>query len=156
MSFKPTRGTHDLFGKDKDKQNTDRARNIIEETLKNQFKPEFLNRIDEIIIFEELEPEEIKLIATIILSEVSTKISKFGLNLDLSEDAMSWIINHGYDRAYGARPLKRVIQRYIEDQLSKQIISGEISEGDFVHITVGENKELNFTTQSTPTISKVE
>jgi len=144
------------FLADKDKQNTDRARNIIEETLKNQFKPEFLNRIDEIIIFEELEPEEIKLIATIILSEVSTKISKFGLKLDLSEDAMSWIINHGYDRAYGARPLKRVIQRYIEDQLSKQIISGEISEGDFVHITVGENKELNFTTQPTPTISKVE
>ena len=144
------------FLADKDKQNTDRARNIIEETLKNQFKPEFLNRIDEIIIFEELEPEEIKLIATIILSEVSTKISKFGLKLDLSEDAMSWIINHGYDRAYGARPLKRVIQRYIEDQLSKQIISGEISEGDFVHITVGENEELNFTTQPTPTISKVE
>ncbi len=144
------------FLADKDKQNTDHARNIIEETLKNQFKPEFLNRIDEIIIFEELEPKEIKLIATIILNEVSTKISKFGLKLDISEDAMDWIIDHGYDRAYGARPLKRIIQRYIEDQLSKQIISGDISEGDFVHITVGENKELTFTAQPTTKISKVD
>ena len=135
------------FLADKDKQNRDRARNIVEEALKTQFKPEFLNRIDEIIIFEELEPQEIKLIANIILSEVETKISKFGLKLDLSEDAINWIINHGYDRAYGARPLKRVIQRYIEDQLSKQIISGEISEGDFVHITVGKDKELNFISQ---------
>ena len=69
---------------------------------------------------------------------------------------MNWIIDHGYDRAYGARPLKRIIQRYIEDQLSKQIISGDISEGDFVHITVGENKELTFTVQPTTKIAKVE
>jgi len=106
------------FLADKDKQNTDRARNIVEETLKSQFKPEFLNRIDEIIVFEELEPQEIKSIANIILNEVSAKISKFGLTLEISENAMDWIIDKGYDRAYGARPLKRVIQRYIEDQLS--------------------------------------
>ena len=94
-----------------------------------------------------LEPEQIKLIASIVLSEVENKISKFGLKLNISESAMDWIIDNGYDRSYGARPLKRVIQRYIEDQLSKQIISGEISEGDFVHITVGKDKELNFISQ---------
>ncbi len=135
------------FLPDKDKQNTDRTRDIIEEKLKNQFKPEFLNRIDEIVLFEELEPEEIKLIANIILKDVAIKISKFGLKLELSKDAMDWIVNRGYDRDYGARPLKRVIQRYIEDQLSKQIISGEISEGDFVYITMGANGELNFKPQ---------
>ena len=135
------------FLPDKDKQNTDRTRDIIEEKLKNQFKPEFLNRIDEIVLFEELEPEEIKLIANIILKDVAIKISKFGLKLELSKDAMDWIVNRGYDRDYGARPLKRVIQRYIEDQLSKQIISGEISEGDFVYITMGANEELNFKPQ---------
>ena len=144
------------FLADKDKQNTDRARNIVEETLKSQFKPEFLNRIDEIIVFEELEPQEIKSIANIILNEVSAKISKFGLTLEISENAMDWIIDKGYDRAYGARPLKRVIQRYIEDQLSKQIISGEISEGDYVFITTGKNEELNFTTQPQPKTAKVE
>jgi len=132
------------FLADTNKQNTDRARNIIEETLKKQFKPEFLNRIDEIIIFEELEPEQIKLIAKIILSKVKDKISKFGVELDISEIALEWIIKNGYDRSYGARPLKRVIQRNIEDQLSKQIISGEISEGNLVEIDVGKNGELSF------------
>ena len=144
------------FLSDTNKQNTDRARNLIEETLKTQFKPEFLNRIDEIIIFEELEPEQIKLIARIILSEVENKISKFGLKLDISESAIDWIISNGYDRSYGARPLKRVIQRYIEDQLSKQIISGEISEGNLVEIAVDDDDELNFTSKSEPKITKVE
>jgi len=66
------------------------------------------------------------------------------VELDISEIALEWIIKNGYDRSYGARPLKRVIQRNIEDQLSKQIISGEISEGNLVEIDVGKNGELSF------------
>ncbi len=142
------------FLADTNKQNTDRSRNIIEETLKKQFKPEFLNRIDEIIIFEELEPEQIKSIAKITLGIVEDKISKYGVKLNISEIALDWIIKHGYDRSYGARPLKRVIQRNIEDQLSRQIISGEISEGNLVEIDVGEDGELSFASKPISTITK--
>ncbi len=99
------------------------------EALKEKFRPEFLNRIDDIIVFHKLEKEDTAKIANIMLSSLKKRLAVMGVGLEITSSAMDLITEKGYDDNYGARPLKRVIQRYIEDRLSEEILKGKLIEG---------------------------
>ena len=120
-------------------------RNLIRNALKKTFSPEFLNRIDDVIIFNTLEKKEIGKIIDLELNKLFTRINKIGYRLDLSKNAKDFIIEKGYDRKYGARPLNRAIQNYIEDLLAENVVANKIKEGDNILLDhkKGEDK-LNF------------
>ncbi|MFH1282537.1 MAG: ATP-dependent chaperone ClpB [bacterium] len=113
-------------------QNYDEIKKQIEEALLAHFKPEFLNRIDEIVVFKKLAGEELRRIVEIQLDNVNKRLAEKGIVLELTKKAENLLAREGYDPVYGARPLKRSIEKLLIDPLSKQIISGEISEGDKV------------------------
>ena len=117
-----------------------RLRTNVEDSLKQKFRPEFLNRLDEFIVFDSLTQDDIKLIVDKFMLEVSERVSDLKVSLSLSEDAKVWLAKTGFDRMYGARPLKRAIQRYIESPLSKRLLAGEFPEGSaiLVQVTDGE------------------
>ncbi len=104
------------------------------EALKSKFRPEFLNRIDDIIVFNKLEKEETARIADIMLSSLRKRLAIMGVKMEITHDAMSLIVDKGYDVNYGARPLKRVLQRHIEDRLSEEILRGNLKENSLVTI----------------------
>ena len=108
----------------------------VTETLRSHFKPEFLNRIDETIIFQNLEPEQLVEIAEIQISKLQARLAERNIELYLSSSALSLIAEKGHDPIYGARPLKRVIQQYIENPLSMEILNGNISDGAQVYAEV--------------------
>ena len=117
-----------------------RLRTNVEDSLKQKFRPEFLNRLDEFIVFDSLTQDDIKLIVDKFMVEVSERVSDLKVSLSLSEEAKVWLAKTGFDRMYGARPLKRAIQRYIESPLSKRLLAGEFPEGSaiLVQVTDGE------------------
>ena len=119
----------------------DRARSTIENALKKTFAPEFLNRIDDVIIFNALEKEDIIKIIDIELQKLYSRLSALGYHLELTEEARDFIAEKGYDRDYGARPLKRAIQKYIEDPMAEEIINSEIHEGDSLLLEMNEAKD---------------
>jgi ATP-dependent Clp protease ATP-binding subunit ClpC len=104
----------------------------IEESLKNTFRPEFLNRIDEIIIFEPLDMEDVIAIVDLQMKEVRSRLSDHGLEIELTDKANKWLAEQGYDKDFGARPLKRALQRYVESPLSVKLLQGEFNKGDRV------------------------
>lgn len=106
----------------------------VEELLKNSFKPEFLNRIDETIIFDNLAIEQIAEIVTIQLEELKNRLVEKKLELDITPEAVTCIVNKGYDATFGARPLKRAIQKYIENPLAMEILKGKFPENSVVRI----------------------
>ncbi|MDD5571423.1 MAG: ATP-dependent Clp protease ATP-binding subunit, partial [Bacteroidales bacterium] len=109
-------------------------RNIIENALKKAFAPEFLNRIDDVVIFESLEREDIHKIIDIELAKLYHRINALGYNIELTEPAKDFIADKGYDSQFGARPLKRAIQKYLEDPLAEEIIKSKLKEGDTINI----------------------
>ena len=109
-------------------------RGVIESALKKAFAPEFLNRIDDVIIFKSLEKEDMKKIIELELQGLHKRISELGYTLKITENAKEFIIEKGFDPNYGARPLKRAIQKYIEDPLAEEMIKGEASEGDEIEV----------------------
>ena len=111
------------------------ARSIIQKSLSKQFAPEFLNRLDEIITFDQLDLAAIRKIIDIELKSVYKRISDLGYTLTISDDAKDFVAEKGYDVQFGARPLKRAIQNYIEDAVCERILSGEVKEGDEINIT---------------------
>ena len=113
------------------------------DALKDKFRPEFLNRIDDIIVFHKLQKTETAKIAELLLSSLRKRLAVLGVNLDISPEAMDLIIEKGYDNEYGARPLKRVIQRYIEDKLSEEILRGDLKENSTITVDE-ENGEFAF------------
>ena len=113
----------------------------IMQAVKMNFKPEFVNRLDDIIIFSPLQPEQLKGIVDIQLRELSQRLSARRLTLDVDDDARTWLAERGYEPAYGARPLRRLIQQSIGDALAKELLAGEIFDGDIVHVTVAPDKE---------------
>ena len=119
----------------------------VMEIVKKTFRPEFLNRLDEIIVFHKLAQEHIGKIVTIQLANLENILSKHNIKLVLDDQAIEWLSINGYDPIYGARPLKRLIQREIQNQLAKMIIGGEIKDGEKVHITLFEDK-LKFSKES--------
>jgi len=122
-------------------------RRRVMEAVRAQFKPEFLNRIDELIIFHGLGLKEIKAIVEIQMKRLQKRLSEKRITLELSEKSKEWIAKEGFDSAYGARPLKRVIQKEIQDKLAIKILEGRFKEGDTVTVDVDEKKgELIFRT----------
>ena len=130
-----------------------KQRSSIDKALKNSFRPEFINRIDEIIVFEKLNKDELKLITDIIIKDIQIRLDEKNIQIDLSEKAKELLINEGYDEEFGARPLKRLIQRKIENEISSMIISKEISKNDSLKINVKSGK-LDFKKQNTKSKSK--
>ena len=114
----------------------DRMAEKVREELKNVFNPEFLNRLDDVIVFHPLSREHIAQIVGILLKDVRKRLSEEELTLTLTDAATDFLVKHGYDEAYGARPLKRAIQKYIEDPLSEKILMGEFSRGDEIEVEV--------------------
>lgn len=113
------------------------------DALKQKFRPEFLNRIDDIIVFHKLEKQETARIAEIMLASLRKRLNVLGVKLNISQSAMDLITEKGYDQNYGARPLKRVLQRNIEDKLSERILRGDIAENSIVDVNA-ENGEFIF------------
>ena len=122
-------------------QDKEHARQIVQKALSKQFSPEFLNRLDEIITFDQLDLEAIKRIIDIELKGLTKRINDLGYTIELSDEAKEFVATKGYDIQFGARPLKRAIQTYIEDGLCERIVNGDIAAGAVIHITKAPDKE---------------
>ena len=118
-----------------------RAAAIIEKALNKQFKPEFLNRIDETIIFNSLKKSDIDKIIYNELEKLEVRINEMGYQLKLGKNAIDFLADKGYDKKFGARPLNRTIQRYVEDPIADEVLSGNVKEGDTLKIEYDEKKE---------------
>ncbi|MFD1095839.1 ATP-dependent Clp protease ATP-binding subunit [Salegentibacter chungangensis] len=121
-------------------QADDNARSVIENALKKAFAPEFLNRIDDVVIFNSLERDDIHKIIDIELAKLFERIGALGYDLSLSDKAKDFIADKGFDKQYGARPLNRAIQKYIEDALAEEIINSKVAEGDKIFMDLDEKK----------------
>ena len=136
----------------KDKQY---ARSIIQKSLAKQFSPEFLNRLDEIITFDQLDLDAIKRIIDIELAGLHKRVAELGLTISLTDKAKEFVATKGYDIQFGARPLKRAIQTYIEDGIAEMILSEETSEGDTIVVDKADDKdELTFSDRKPETTSE--
>ena len=121
--------------------------NVMEE-LKNLFKPEFLNRIDDIIVFHALTKDDIGKIIGIMLEEIKNRIfEQMSITLTVTASAKKYLVDNGYDKKYGARPLRRTLVSKVEDPLAEEILSGKIKRGDNVKLSYSDN-ELKFTKNS--------
>jgi ATP-dependent Clp protease ATP-binding subunit ClpC len=119
---------------------------VIEKALKRTFSPEFLNRIDDVIIFNSLTREHIFQIIDILMKGVMKRLSNLGFGLELTEDAKAFLAEKGYDQQFGARPLHRAIQKYLEDPLAEEILNLHVKAGDMLIADVDkENNKLTFT-----------
>jgi ATP-dependent Clp protease ATP-binding subunit ClpB len=119
-------------------------RSRVLETLRSSFRPEFLNRIDETIIFHALSKSEIRGIVQLRLKSLSNRLMAKSMTLVMDESAIDFIAEAGYDPVYGARPLKRVIQRELDTTLAKMILKGTCKEGDQILVKVGDTERLEF------------
>jgi len=119
----------------------DHAKGVIENALKKAFAPEFLNRIDDVVMFNSLSREDIHKIIDIELNSLYSRIGGLGYSIKISEEAKDFISDKGYDSQFGARPLKRAIQKYLEDPLAEEIIKSNISEGDIIAVEFDKEKE---------------
>jgi len=133
-----------------DKGEQQRLRSAIETALKQTFRPEFLNRIDDIIIFQPLTEEHLKKIVDLLVLEVEKRLADRNIELELDDEAKAWLLKEGYEPAFGARPLRRAIQRYVENPLSSKILSGDFKDGDCIFVGV-EGDSLSFSTNKKKT-----
>ena len=141
VGFKAT----NLNGLSQNEGDKERARAIIQKSLSKQFAPEFLNRLDEIITFDQLDLEAIKKIINIELKGLFKRVHELGYEMEITDEAKEYVATKGYDVQFGARPLKRAIQNHIEDGLSELILSGEIKAGDTIKISKEkDNDKLKF------------
>ncbi|NOX37217.1 MAG: ATP-dependent Clp protease ATP-binding subunit [Calditrichaeota bacterium] len=145
-------GTRDIkknvaFGFSEDRQEDDHniMREKIEAELRRMFNPEFLNRLDELIFFRKLQKKEVVKIVELLIQEMADRLMERNITLQLTEGAKEFIVEKGYDPILGARPLKRAIQRYIEDPLADEILKGRFSEGAVIKIKMKNKNELSFT-----------
>jgi ATP-dependent Clp protease ATP-binding subunit ClpC len=127
----------------------------IEKALKGAFRPEFLNRIDEIIMFSPLSIEEMERIVNLQMKEVQDRLSEHGITVELTAAARSWLAKEGYNPAFGARPLRRAIQKYVESPLSVELLSGKFKDGALVQVDVDEQKKTLIFTPAQP-VSKAQ
>lgn len=119
-----------------------RIRSLVNEELKQYFRPELLNRLDEIIVFRQLNKEEVKQIAGIMLREVSARLVERSITLEVSDRFKDLVVEEGYNPSYGARPLRRAIMRLLEDSLAEAMLSGQIKEGDTAFVDVDDNGQV--------------
>jgi ATP-dependent Clp protease ATP-binding subunit ClpC len=113
----------------------------VKEEVNKVFNPEFLNRLDDVIVFHPLTREHIALIVAILARDVQKRLGEEELTLRLTSAASDFLVEHGYDEHYGARPLKRAIQKYVEDPLSEKILVGDFARGDEIEVDVAPDKE---------------
>ena len=122
----------------KESQADANSKSIIENALKKAFAPEFLNRVDDVMVFNPLDRDDIHKIIDIELDKLFDRIKDLGYELTLTEKAKDYIADKGFDKDYGARPLKRAIQKYIEDALAEEIINSNLQEGDGITMDLDE------------------
>jgi len=132
------------FGTTDEEADYDKMKERIMDELKRTFRPEFLNRVDDLIVFHALSEEHIRQIVDIMLNELNRRIEEYDLHIEVSDDVKGKLLQEGFDPTYGARPLRRVIQRKLEDGISEELLQGKISPGDTVSVNVDEEDELTF------------
>jgi ATP-dependent Clp protease ATP-binding subunit ClpC len=130
------------FSEDEAEASYNRIRNLVNEEMKNYFRPEFLNRLDEIIVFTQLKKEEVKQIAEIMLKEVADRLTEKGITLEVSDRFKELVLQEGYNPSYGARPLRRAIMRLLEDSLAEALLSGQITDGDTAIVDVDDDGQV--------------
>ncbi len=130
------------------------GRSSIESALKQTFRPEFLNRIDEIVVFDALTQDQVRSVVDLLIAEVEERLSERSIGITLTTAAKDWLAEKGYDPVYGARPMRRAVQRYIENPLSTRILSGELVEGDTTQVDL-ESDELTFSKAGEPVLVEV-
>jgi ATP-dependent Clp protease ATP-binding subunit ClpB len=118
----------------------ERIRERVEEVLVSTFKPEFLNRIDDVVIFHRLSRTDISRIVDLQVDLLTRRLSERGIDVELTDDARKLLGNLGYDPVYGARPLKRVIQKQLVDRLARALLEGEFADGDRVRVEASEGE----------------
>ncbi|MEA5533657.1 ATP-dependent Clp protease ATP-binding subunit [Crocosphaera sp. XPORK-15E] len=132
-----------------------RIRSLVNEELKNYFRPEFLNRLDEIIVFRQLNKDEVKEISEILLKEVFARLTEKEINLQVTDKFKERLVEEGYNPAYGARPLRRAIMRLLEDVLAEEILSGRVGEGDTALVDIDEQGQVKvFRSEKQPVLAK--
>lgn len=135
------------------KEHEDMKKNVMDE-LKRTFKPEFLNRIDDIIVFHALQEKDVREIAALMLRELKNRVQvQMDIELKFTDHLKKYIFEKGYDKKYGARPLKRAIQTYVEDELAEAILRGDVHKGELVTVTVRKNKDENGVVSEKVTLS---
>ncbi|MBD2500545.1 ATP-dependent Clp protease ATP-binding subunit [Anabaena azotica] len=135
------------FADNQSESQYNRIRSLVNEELKQYFRPEFLNRLDEIIVFRQLSKAEVTEIADIMLKEVFGRLTEKGITLEVSDRFKDRLIQEGYSPSYGARPLRRAIMRLLEDSLAEEILSGRIKDGDIAFVDVDENGTVQVSSQ---------
>ena len=131
-------GTLGFLRAGEESREEEEARHRIEKALKEVFRPEFINRVDEIIIFNRLTLEQVEQIVDLQMREISERLAEQGLTVELTDAARKWLAREGYDPQFGARPLRRALQRYVESPLSVRLLRGDFRSGDRVLVDVGE------------------
>jgi ATP-dependent Clp protease ATP-binding subunit ClpC len=134
----------------------EKMKEMVTSELKKVFNPEFLNRIDEVITFHTLQREHINQIVEIMISQVNSQLIKKGITLTLDQEVKEWLANKGYNPSYGARPLRRVIQKYIEDALAEEVLKGRFKEDMVVRVVVEDENKLGFIEDDAKTEEKLE
>jgi ATP-dependent Clp protease ATP-binding subunit ClpC len=130
------------FGtKAKEESRDENAKSVIQNALRKAFSPEFLNRIDDMILFKSLDRDSIHKIIDLELEKLYGRINDLGYKIEMTEKAKDFIVEHGYDEKFGARPLKRAIQKYIEDPLAEEIIKANLQEGDTIKMDLVDGEE---------------
>jgi ATP-dependent Clp protease ATP-binding subunit ClpC len=129
------------FTSDSTTSNFERIQEKVKEEMGRVFNPEFLNRLDDVIVFHPLNKEQISQIVAILLRDVQKRLSEEEITLKLTEAGSDFLVTKGYDEAFGARPLKRSIQRYIEDPLSEKILLGDFAKGDEIEVDLAPEKD---------------
>jgi ATP-dependent Clp protease ATP-binding subunit ClpC len=130
------------FGENESDSQYNRIRALVNEELKQYFRPEFLNRLDEIIVFRQLTKDEVKEIADLLLQEVFNRLLEKDIKLQVTERFKERLVEEGYNPSYGARPLRRAIMRLLEDSLAEEILSGKVQEGDTTVVDVNEEGQV--------------
>jgi ATP-dependent Clp protease ATP-binding subunit ClpC len=134
------------FSEDKTEAQYNRIRNLVNEELKQFFRPEFLNRLDEIIVFRQLSKDEVKEIADILLTEIDKRLVEKNISIQVTERFKEHLVKEGFDPSYGARPLRRALMRLLEDVLAEEMLSGRVKAGDRAYIDVNEEGKVVIST----------
>ncbi|MDC4226551.1 MAG: AAA family ATPase [Candidatus Manganitrophus sp.] len=127
------------FQKTSDTNLLSKMKDAIHAELKRSFNPEFLNRIDDIVIFHPLEKKHLEKIVDILVNELNQKLTEKGIHIELTEEVKHWLIQEGYEPSYGARPMRRCIQKNIEDSLSEEIIKGRFKDTKRIKVVLKDN-----------------
>ena len=133
------------FSENRSDSQYNRIRSLVNEELKKFFRPEFLNRLDEIIVFRQLSRDEVKEIAEILLKEVFSRLTEQNIGISVTDRFKERLVEEGYNPSYGARPLRRAIMRLLEDVLAEEILSGRLRDGDTALVDIDDDNKVTIT-----------